>query len=74
MTTHAHHTHSDTHPHMNTSPQAVARPLYERILKFLVIGGFKVLLFYVKLLAGILKIVIAAVKKVPLAARRDADA
>lgn len=53
------HTHSHTHSH------STERPLYERVLKFIVVGGFTLLLLYLKALAGILKLGIKAVKRMP---------
>ncbi len=59
------HTHSHTHSH---TPE---RPLYERVLKFLVVGGFTLLLLYLKALAAILKLGIKAVKNMPVGKKTD---
>lgn len=47
------------HPHTPT------RPLYERILKAVVIGGFSLLVLYLKAMAGILKLGIEAIRRAP---------
>lgn len=60
------HTHSHTHSH------TTERPLYERVLKLIVVGGFTVLLLYLKALAGILKLGIKAVKSMPVGKKHDA--
>lgn len=51
-------------------PQTPPRPLYERVLKILVVGGFSLLVLYLKAMAGILKLGIEAVKKAPVGKRR----
>jgi hypothetical protein len=57
-----------------TSPTEDARPkrpFYERALLFLVVGTFSLLLLYVKALAAILRLGIAAVRKIPGGGRRE---
>ncbi len=57
---------SGTHTHSHTHSHTTERPLYERVLKYLVVGAFTLLLLYLKALAGILKLGIKAVKRMPV--------
>jgi hypothetical protein len=53
-----------------THTHTVPRPLYERVLKFVVIGGFTLLMLYIKALAAILKLGIQLIKKIPTEKRQ----
>lgn len=48
--------------HEETAP----RPLYERALRFLVVGTFTVIVLYLKILAGLINLVIRAIQKIPM--------
>ena len=49
--------------HATTPP---SRPIFMRFLRALIVGILTVFLFYLKILGGILKLGMRAVKKVPL--------
>jgi hypothetical protein len=52
---------------METSPKTRApRPLYERLLRFVVVGTLSLILLYLNALGTILKMGIGAVKKIPM--------
>jgi hypothetical protein len=48
-----------------------SRSVSERALRAVVLGALAMLGFYLKLLSGILKVGVAAIKKVPLGSDRD---
>lgn len=57
---------------MNTTyAEPAHRPLYARFLRFVVVGGFTLLLLYVKAVAAILKLGLKALKKVPVGDRKS---
>jgi hypothetical protein len=55
----------DTSPE-NTPENNRPRPLYERFLRFLVLGALSLIWLYVKALGGILKMGIKAIRNIPM--------
>jgi hypothetical protein len=54
------------------TPTPASRSFLERFLRVLLLGALSLLVFYLKILGGILKIGIRAIRKAPLSTRKDA--
>jgi putative flippase GtrA len=46
----------------NTAP----RPFYERLLRFIIVGGFTLIVLYLKAMAAIINFGIRAIQKIPM--------
>jgi hypothetical protein len=54
----------------STTENHPPRPLYERALRFIVVGTLTLILLYIKALGAILKMGIGAVRKIPMGGRK----
>jgi putative flippase GtrA len=49
-----------------TQEHTAPRPFYERLLRFLIVGGFTLIVLYLKAITAIINFGIRAIQKIPM--------